>query len=59
MQYIRCDSNLYLKDNTLSSQRLRSFDHPDSQRNKSDYYVIIFNMLKEKSLSRQSRERVF
>ena len=40
-------------------QRLRPLDHADSQHNKPNYYVIILNMLKEKSLSRQSRERIF
>ena len=56
IQYIRWDLNLYLKDNMFSGQRLGQFGHADSQRNKSNYNVVI---LKEKSLSRQSRERVF
>ena len=57
--YIRWDSNLYLKDNMFSSQCLRPLGHADSQRSNPNYDVIILNMLKEKSLSRQSRERVF
>ena len=59
MQYIRWDSNLHLKDSMFSNQRLRPLGHAESERNKLNYYIIILNMLKEKSLSRQSRERVF
>ena len=59
IQYIRWDSNLCLKDNTVLNQSLRPIGHAESQRNKPNYYVIILNMLKEKSLSCQSRERVF
>ena len=60
IQYIGWDSNpLHLKENTFSSQRPRPLGHTDSQRNKPNYYVIILNMLKEKSLSRPSCERVF
>ena len=46
---IRGDLNLYLKDNTYrySNQLLRPLGHADSQRNKSNYDVIILNMLKE------------
>ena len=59
MQYIRWDSNLYLKDSMFSNQRLSPLGDAESQRNKLNYYIIILNMLKEKSLSRQSREKVF
>ena len=31
--------NLYLKDNTFWSQRLRPLGHADSQRNKPNYYI--------------------
>ena len=63
IQYIISDGILtpYLKDHTFSDQRLRPLGHADSQRNtgKSTCGVIILNMLKEKSLFRQSREKVF
>ena len=59
IQYIGWDSKPYLKVNMFSGQRLRPLGHADSQLNKSNYGVIILNMHKEKSLFRQSRERVF
>ena len=59
IQYIRWDSNPYLKDNTFSDQRLRPLSHADSQYNQSNYDIIILDMLKEKFLFRQSCERVF
>ena len=50
IHHIGWDSNLYLNDNTFLSQRLRPLSHADSQRNNSNYDVIILNMLKEKTL---------
>ena len=43
----------------FSTQRLRPLGHADSQSNKPTYGVIILNMLKEKSLSRQFRKMYF
>ena len=39
IQYIRWDSNPYLKDNTFSDQRLRLLGHAYSQHNQSNYYT--------------------
>ena len=56
IQYIGWDSNPIPKRRYLLEPPL---GHAYSQRNKTNYDIIILNMFKEKSLSRQSRERVF